>query len=81
MHPFFTFCKNLLLQMMLPTLFVMFSVTSEASEHVMHLNSAKNLRFNDEIGTVFISSPEIADYKIIDPQQLVLSPIKLVKLR
>lgn len=72
MHPFFTFCKNLLLQMMLPTLFVMFSVTSEASEHVMHLNSAKNLRFNDEIGTVFISSPEIADYKIIDPQQLVL---------
>ncbi|WP_305460605.1 type II and III secretion system protein family protein [Photobacterium leiognathi] len=72
MHPFFTFCKNLLLQMMLPTLFVMFSVTSEASERVMHLNSAKNLRFNDEIGTVFISSPEIADYKIIDPQQLVL---------
>ncbi|WP_238030402.1 MULTISPECIES: pilus assembly protein N-terminal domain-containing protein [unclassified Photobacterium] len=72
MHPFFTFCKNLLLQMMLPTLLVMFSVTSEASERVMHLNSAKNLRFNDEIGTVFISSPEIADYKIIDPQQLVL---------
>ncbi|MCG3865455.1 pilus assembly protein N-terminal domain-containing protein [Photobacterium sp. Ph5] len=58
--------------MMLPTLLVMFSVTSEASERVMHLNSAKNLRFNDEIGTVFISSPEIADYKIIDPQQLVL---------
>ncbi|WP_318482870.1 type II and III secretion system protein family protein [Photobacterium leiognathi] len=50
----------------------MFSVTSEASERVMYLNSAKNLRFNDEIGTVFISSPEIADYKIIDPQQLVL---------
>ncbi|WP_318435141.1 type II and III secretion system protein family protein [Photobacterium leiognathi] len=72
MHPFFTNCKNLLLQMMLPTLLVMFSVTSEASERVMHLNSAKNLRFNDEIGTVFISSPEIADYKIIDPQQLVL---------
>ncbi|WP_318421269.1 type II and III secretion system protein family protein [Photobacterium leiognathi] len=72
MHPFFTFCKNLLLQMMLPTLLVMFSATSEASERVMHLNSAKNLRFNDEIGTVFISSPEIADYKIIDPQQLVL---------
>ncbi|WP_318404222.1 type II and III secretion system protein family protein [Photobacterium leiognathi] len=72
MHPFFTFCKNLLLQMMLPTLLVMFSVTSEASERIMHLNSAKNLRFNDEIGTVFISSPEIADYKIIDPQQLVL---------
>ncbi len=72
MHPFFTFCKNLLLQMMLPTLLVMFSVTSEASERVMYLNSAKNLRFNDEIGTVFISSPEIADYKIIDPQQLVL---------
>ncbi|WP_318514702.1 type II and III secretion system protein family protein [Photobacterium leiognathi] len=72
MHPFFTFCKNLLLQMMLPTLLVMFSVTSEASGRVMHLNSAKNLRFNDEISTVFISSPEIADYKIIDPQQLVL---------
>lgn len=43
-----------------------------ASERTMTLNDAVNLSFNDEIGTVFISSPNVADYKIIDPQKLVL---------
>lgn len=43
-----------------------------ATERTMALNDAVNLSFNDEIGTVFISSPTVADYKIIDPQQLVL---------
>ncbi|MEC6831723.1 pilus assembly protein N-terminal domain-containing protein [Photobacterium toruni] len=50
----------------------LFTINSMAAERTMTLNDATNLRFNDEIGTVFISSPAIADYKIINPHQLVL---------
>ena len=53
-------------------LLFLFSINSMATERTMALNDAVNLSFNDEIGTVFISSPTVADYKIIDPQQLVL---------
>ena len=53
-------------------LLFLFSLNSMATERTMALNDAVNLSFNDEIGTVFISSPTVADYKIIDPQQLVL---------
>ena len=46
--------------------------TSIASERYIPLNSAVNIEFTQDINTVFISQPEIADYKIINKRTLVL---------
>ncbi|WP_211682066.1 type II and III secretion system protein family protein [Moritella sp. 24] len=45
---------------------------SIASERYIPLNSAVNIEFDDDIATVFISQPNIADYKIINKRTLVL---------
>lgn len=45
---------------------------SIASERYIPLNSAVNIEFDDDISTVFISQPNISDYKIINKRTLVL---------
>ena len=46
--------------------------TSIASERYIPLNSAVNIDFEQDITTVFISQPDIADYKIINKRTLIL---------
>lgn len=72
MQSLLTLCNTFFFRVIVASLMVMVSVHSAASERTMTVHEARNLRFNDDIGTVFISSPAVADYKIIDPQQLVL---------
>lgn len=72
MKQLFSFHYHTMVRGLLACILFVFSINSMASERTMTLNDAVNLSFNDEIGTVFISSPNVADYKIIDPQQLVL---------
>ncbi|WP_318462620.1 type II and III secretion system protein family protein [Photobacterium leiognathi] len=72
MKQLFSFHYHTMVRGLLACILFVFSINSMASERTMTLNDAVNLSFNDEIGTVFISSPNVADYKIIDPQELVL---------
>ena len=46
--------------------------TSIASDRYIPLNSAVNIDFEQDITTVFISQPDIADYKIINKRTLIL---------
>ena len=72
MKQFFAFRHRNIVRDLFSCVLFLFTINSMAAERTMTLNDATNLRFNDEIGTVFISSPAIADYKIINPHQLVL---------
>lgn len=55
-------------------LFIMSLTTVQATdgERFVTLNDAITLEFNDEIGTIFISNPNIADYKVVTDNKLVL---------
>lgn len=45
------------------------------------INDAKSYRFKNEIGTVFISQPKVADYKVISDKELVIFGIALGEAR
>lgn len=55
-------------------MFIMSLTTAHATdgERFVTLNDAITLEFNDEIGTIFISNPSIADYKVVTDNKLVL---------
>ncbi|EAS43285.1 BON domain-containing protein [Photobacterium profundum] len=48
-----------------------------ASDKFVTLNDANNLEFSQEIGTVFVSQPDILDYKVIDSRKLVIFSNKI----
>lgn len=48
------------------------SASAMASSRYLPVNAATNIDFKQDIGTVFISQPEIADYKVINKRTLVL---------
>ncbi len=50
----------------------LYVTTSMASDRYIPLNSAVNIDFEQDISTVFISNPGIADYKIINKRTLIL---------
>ena len=62
----------ILLLSLLPCALVM-----AASDRYVPVNSAVNIDFKQDIDTVFISAPDIADYKIINKRTLVLFSRKI----
>ncbi|TKB58479.1 type II and III secretion system protein family protein [Ferrimonas aestuarii] len=51
---------------------LLLSVPASAETERLSVNDAVNLSFEQSIGTVFISQPNVADYKVINDRQLVL---------
>lgn len=77
MTQFYSFNYDKIVHGFIFCLLALVSINSFAGERNMTLNDAINLHFNDDIGTVFISSPDVADYKIINDHQLVLFANKI----
>ncbi|WP_245905376.1 type II and III secretion system protein family protein [Photobacterium lipolyticum] len=60
------------LRVLLLTTMALFAQSTMASGRYLPVNAATNIDFEQDIGTVFISQPDIADYKIINKRTLVL---------
>lgn len=60
------------LRVLLLTMIALVASSAIASGRYLPVNTATNIDFERDIGTVFISQPEIADYKIINQRTLVL---------
>ncbi|MCW8327416.1 pilus assembly protein N-terminal domain-containing protein [Photobacterium sp. SDRW27] len=58
--------------LLLAALALVTSSSAIASSRYIPVNTATSIDFKQDIGTVFISQPEIADYKIINKRTLVL---------
>ena len=56
----------------LTVIFLLYTSISFASDRYIPLNHSVNIEFDQDINTVFISNPSIADYKIINKRSLVL---------
>lgn len=61
----------------LTVLFPLYASISFASERYIPLNYAVNMDFDQDINTVFISKPDIANYKVINKRSLVLFTNKI----
>ncbi|CED60856.1 type II and III secretion system protein family protein [Moritella viscosa] len=65
----------------LAVIFPLCTSISFASERYIPLNNAVNMDFDQDINTVFISKPDIANYKIINKRTLVIFANKVGQSR